>query len=188
MDVSLASPFSALPYTPFNNNTLSRSPSQTADLSSTQAPSLLNFSQSSDDFTMDLSMPSPSQKWKEITTDVLPTFTAPPSPSKQPTKRRKSIPTLTASEKLELIFDFLKKQDWTLGEFLHHTFAHKDDRNGRIPRSQRHGIIVKRFLSGQNKYTVSGILESWFTSPDGYGHNAGSLMYCVTTPYTQILT
>ena len=101
MDVSLASPFSALPYTPFNNNTLSRSPSQTADLSSTQGPSLLNFSQSSDDFTMDLSMPSqssPSQKWKEITTDVLPTFAAPPSPSKQPTKWWNSIPTLTTSD------------------------------------------------------------------------------------------
>jgi len=49
---------------------------------------------------LDLLMPSqssPSQKQKDITTDVLPTFAAPPSPSKQPTKWWKSIPTLTES-------------------------------------------------------------------------------------------
>ncbi|KAJ6506522.1 hypothetical protein C8R45DRAFT_816656 [Mycena sanguinolenta] len=62
---------------------------------------------------------------------------------------------------------------------MHHLFAHKD-----VHRSKRHGIIVERYLSGRNNFSIGGILHHWLTSPDGAGHNDDPFMYSLTTPYT----
>ncbi|KAJ7886591.1 hypothetical protein B0H14DRAFT_2229678, partial [Mycena olivaceomarginata] len=59
------------------------------------------------------------------------------------------------------------KLDWTISDLLHHTFTHQDADNNDIPRSQRHGNIVQRFLSGRTTHCVGEIVHSWLTSPDG---------------------
>jgi hypothetical protein len=87
---------------------------------------------------------------------------------------------LSVQEKLDKVFDLFKELEWTLSEFMHHAFAHKD-----VHRSKRHGVIVERYLSGQNKFTVGGILHDWLTSPDGAGRDDDPSMYSLTIPYTE---
>ncbi|KAJ6503101.1 hypothetical protein DFH09DRAFT_1440647, partial [Mycena vulgaris] len=62
---------------------------------------------------------------------------------------------------------------------MYHVFAHRD-----VHRSRRHANIVQRYLSGQNHRKISGILESWITSPDDAGYEQD--LYDYTTPYTDI--
>ncbi|KAJ7445369.1 hypothetical protein B0H11DRAFT_1618159, partial [Mycena galericulata] len=106
-----------------------------------------------------------------------------PSPNQQPTKRAR--PSLDTREKLHKFFDLLHELDWTLGEFLYHVFAHKDEDNNTIHRSARHGIICQHFLSGNTNHRVSEILEAWLTSPDGRGFT-DQLMFDTLTPYQSI--
>ncbi|KAJ7739732.1 hypothetical protein B0H14DRAFT_3168007 [Mycena olivaceomarginata] len=67
------------------------------------------------------------------------------------------------------MFALLKDLDWTIGEFFHHLFSHKDEDNISISRSQSHGLIVQNFLAGKTNYTVSHIIDLWMTSPYGSG-------------------
>ncbi|KAJ6592012.1 hypothetical protein B0H10DRAFT_2233056 [Mycena sp. CBHHK59/15] len=131
---------------------------------------------------MDMSFEAPtaSQKRKERSSVLLDT----PSPQGQTPKRQKLA--LTTHQKLDKLFDLLKEMEWTLGETLHHLFAHRDSENYPIPRSQRQGLIVEVYLSGRSTYTVSGILEAWLTSPYGRGHS-NQLMFDTETPYLTIL-
>ncbi|KAJ7136429.1 hypothetical protein C8R43DRAFT_893920 [Mycena crocata] len=92
------------------------------------------------------------------------------------------VPKLSTEEKLDKIFDTFQELDWSLGEFLHNLFAHRDTH-----RSQRHAAIVQRYLTGRNKFNIAGILESWLTSPDGSGFNSETEMYSVAIPYTDLL-
>ncbi|KAJ7429297.1 hypothetical protein FB451DRAFT_963813, partial [Mycena latifolia] len=83
--------------------------------------------------------------------------------------------------------------DWTLGDFLHHLFAHQDDGGLQIRRSQRHGLIVQHFLSGKTTHTVSDIITAWLTSPYGRGHADEPLFetetsYLAIRPVRQALT
>ncbi|KAJ7444410.1 hypothetical protein B0H11DRAFT_1616710, partial [Mycena galericulata] len=96
-------------------------------------------------------------------------------------------PDLTTEQKLDRLFDLLKSFGWRLGEALHHIFAHKDSEDNTIHRSQRHGSIMESYLSGKTKYTVSGILEAWLTSPYGRGY-PDRLMFDTATPYSEIRT
>jgi hypothetical protein len=91
------------------------------------------------------------------------------------------ISSLSVEDKLDKVFDLFKSLGWSLGEFMHHLFAHKD-----VHRSQRHGNIVQRYLSGRNFFNVAEILEAWFTSPDGAGNDLESEMFTLTTPYTEL--
>lgn len=68
----------------------------------------------------------------------------PDSPSKAERKRQRAMTReLSVQEKLDKVFDLFKELEWTLSEFMHHAFAHKD-----VHRSKRHGVIVERYLSG----------------------------------------
>jgi hypothetical protein len=67
------------------------------------------------------------------------------------------------------MFALLKDLDWTIGEFFHHLFSHKDEDNISISRSQSHGLIVQNFLAGKTNYTVSYIIDLWMTSLYGSG-------------------
>ncbi|KAJ7737980.1 hypothetical protein B0H16DRAFT_1325652 [Mycena metata] len=127
---------------------------------------------------MSLRTPPPASKRKERAS--LPTDT--PSPHGQTPKRRR--PALTVEQKLEQLFDLLKTLDWTLGEALHHTFAHKDADNRPLHRSQRHGLIVESYLAGKGKYTVSGIIEAMLTSP--YGRGKDEIMFDTETSYLSV--
>jgi hypothetical protein len=111
---------------------------------------------SSDNFTMDMSFEAPASAQKRKDRASLPFDT--PSPQGQTPKRQK--PALTTHQKLDKVFDLLKEMEWTLGEALHHLFAHKDSENAPIPRSQRQGVMVEAYLSGRSNYAVSGILEA----------------------------
>ncbi|KAJ7127279.1 hypothetical protein C8R43DRAFT_897578 [Mycena crocata] len=106
-----------------------------------------------------------------------------PSPQGAPPKRAK--PALDTTQKLDAMFSLLSDLDWSLGEFLHHLFAHKDDENSRISRSQRHGLIVQNFLGGKSTFTVSHIIDAWMTSPYGRGHDELP-MFDTETPYSSI--
>ncbi|KAF7334027.1 hypothetical protein MVEN_02307900 [Mycena venus] len=106
----------------------------------------------------------------------------PDSPSKQASKRQKAkYEDLPMTEKLDKIFDAFKKVGWTLGDFLHHVFAHRD-----VHRSKRHAAIVQRYLSGKGSRHVGNILESWLSSPDDAGYDQGDFMYTTATPYSDI--
>ncbi|KAJ7779878.1 hypothetical protein B0H16DRAFT_1830349, partial [Mycena metata] len=83
------------------------------------------------------------------------------------------------------LFDLMRDLDWTLGDFLHHTFTHQDADKNHIPRSQRHGNIVQRFLSGSTNHNVAEIVHSWLTSPDGRGVRDAD-MFDVETPYLEL--
>ncbi|KAJ7844630.1 hypothetical protein B0H14DRAFT_2233062, partial [Mycena olivaceomarginata] len=67
----------------------------------------------------------------------------------------------TTAERLDKGFDALEKVGWTLGDFLLHVFAHRD-----VHRSNRHAVIVRRYLTGKNTRTVAELLESWMSHPD----------------------
>ncbi|KAJ7456199.1 hypothetical protein FB451DRAFT_1048472 [Mycena latifolia] len=88
---------------------------------------------------------------------------------------------LSVEQKLDKVFDLFQELDWSLGEFMHYVFAHKD-----VHRSPRHGLIVQRYLAGFNQFTIAPILEAWLTSPDGAGHNVDSQMFTLSTPYTEL--
>ncbi|KAJ7703574.1 hypothetical protein B0H17DRAFT_912268, partial [Mycena rosella] len=79
------------------------------------------------------------------------------------------------------IFDALEDVSWTLGDFLHHVFAHRD-----VHRSKRHATIVQRYLSGKSPRNIAGVLESWLTSPDDAGYDQEATSYQTATPYTEI--
>ncbi|KAJ7267142.1 hypothetical protein C8J57DRAFT_1068065 [Mycena rebaudengoi] len=106
-----------------------------------------------------------------------------PSPRGQTPKRPK--PCYDTAEKLDQIFSLLHSLDWTLGDFLFHTFAHQDEKNTHIPRSIRHGAIVHPFLAGLTTHTVAEIIQSWLTSPDGRGFSDDTL-FQTDVPYLQI--
>jgi hypothetical protein len=135
--------------------------------------------QSSENFSMETSFETPSQKRKDRSSAPADT----PSPHGQPPKRPK--PSLTNQQKLDRLFDLFKELDWTLGEALHHVFAHKGVGNAPLHRSQRHGNIVENYLAGRSTYTVPGILESWLTSPYGRGYTE-AVMFDTDTPYPEI--
>ncbi|KAJ7143648.1 hypothetical protein C8R46DRAFT_853149, partial [Mycena filopes] len=84
-------------------------------------------------------------------------------------------------EKLDKIFDVLDDMGWTLGDFMHHVFAHRD-----VHRSKRHASIVQRYLSGRSRRAITDVLDSWLTSPDDAGYDQDDLMYNTTTPYPEI--
>ncbi|KAJ7289648.1 hypothetical protein C8J57DRAFT_1430275 [Mycena rebaudengoi] len=96
-----------------------------------------------------------------------------------PQKRKERAP------RLDQIFSLLHSLDWTLGDFLFHTFAHQDDQNTHIPRSIRHGAIVHPFLAGLTTHTVAEIIQSWLTSPDGRGFSDDTL-FQTDVQYLQI--
>ena len=135
---------------------------------------------SSDNFSMDMSFDPPASSQKRKDRASLPIDT--PSPQGQTPKRQK--PALSTHQKLDQIFNLLKDLDWTLGEALHHIFAHRDSENNQVSRSQRQGAIVETYLSGRSSCTVSGILEAWFTSP--YGRHSDQSMFETETPYLSI--
>ncbi|KAJ7480367.1 hypothetical protein B0H11DRAFT_1724975 [Mycena galericulata] len=89
---------------------------------------------------------------------------------------------MSSKEKLDKIFDLFQEVGWCLGEFMHHTFAHRD-----VNRSPRHGNIVQRYLSGRNRFNVAEILEAWLTSPDGAGADSDTELYSLTIPYTELM-
>ncbi|KAJ7508161.1 hypothetical protein B0H11DRAFT_2185164 [Mycena galericulata] len=142
--------------------------SQLSDITS-RLPTFGQFD-TSDDFTMGMSVTTPLQKRKDRSSGV-PTDT--PSPNQQPTKRGR--PSLDTREKLHKFFDLLHELDWTLGEFLYHVFAHKDEDNNTIHRSSRHGIICQHFLSGNTSLRNIGSLTditrwSWVYGPAHVRH------------------
>ncbi|KAJ7115602.1 hypothetical protein C8R43DRAFT_1138060 [Mycena crocata] len=123
-------------------------------------PTLRQFT-TSDNFMMSMDIETPSQKRKERpTVDPLDT----PSPCGQAPKRPRPL---------------------TLGDFLFHTFAHRDEENTPLHRSARHGIITQRFLAGNTTHTVAEIVEAWITSPDGRGY-ADQPMFDMDNPYLTI--
>lgn len=94
---------------------------------------------------------------------------------------------MTIEERLDKVFDYLKSLDWTLADFLHHTFSHKDhETHQRSPHSQCHGNIVEKFLSGHDKHTIASVVEACLTSPYGSKHISNPLMFSVTTLYINI--
>ncbi|KAK7015997.1 hypothetical protein R3P38DRAFT_2542898, partial [Favolaschia claudopus] len=126
-----------------------------------------------------LSTPPPPSKRKAPPTDPLDS----PAPRAALPKRVKL--SSEEYEKLDRVFDLFQELDWTLGDFLHYTFTHKDSNNIHIARSQRHGNIVQRYLSGQTSHGVGRLLESWFTSPDGRAVDDEDL-FNTETPYRDI--
>ncbi|KAF7346929.1 hypothetical protein MVEN_01445300 [Mycena venus] len=141
-----------------------------------QLPTLGQFT-TSDNFVTSFQTRTPKRKER---TPGMPLET--PSPTGAPPKRRK--PALDTSEKLKKIFALLKDLDWTIGEFFHHLFSHKDEDNIPISRSQSHGLIVQNFLAGKTNYTVSDIINLWMTSPYGSGHD--ERMFETETSYLDI--
>jgi hypothetical protein len=125
--------------------------------------------------------PSPPPKRKERPeTDPLDS----PNPAGQLPKRLKL--SLAIAEKLDKLFDAIHDLDWTLGDFLHHVFTHQDEDKTHIPRSQRHGNIVQRYISGNTTHGVGQIIESWLTSPDGRRGVDEADLFDIETPYREI--
>lgn len=111
----------------------------------------------------------------------------PPSPPQRERKKRKSMKTFpTTVEKLDRVFDLLQSMSWTIGELLHHLFVWTDPRKDGPKRSSRHGLIVKKYLSGTTKYGVSEVLDHWFTSPDGKESEESAKMWSTDVPFTDI--
>ncbi|KAH9944315.1 uncharacterized protein BXZ73DRAFT_87256 [Epithele typhae] len=78
--------------------------------------------------------------------------TAVPASSILPDSRSHFLPTI------------YEDADWTLGEFLYHTFLSGDN----VHREQSHAQRVSRFLKGQDRvYTPGSILDLWMRHPDG---------------------
>jgi hypothetical protein len=107
-----------------------------------------------------------------------------PTQFEEPDPKRIKLPdsSLPIAQKLDKVFDYLKTLEWSTEDFLKHLFAPKTRTS---TRSQRHGLIMERFLSGRDHYTVSKLLESMWITFDGAGHNSVE-MYSVTIPYLEI--
>ncbi|KAH9934138.1 uncharacterized protein B0H18DRAFT_841114, partial [Fomitopsis serialis] len=82
----------------------------------------------------------------------------------------------------------LKEIDWTLSQFLHHLFRVRDENQQPIHRTQSHGLMVRRFLSGQSKYKPISIIDSWLHDHAGRPdpNSPDDLMYSLDKPFTEI--
>jgi hypothetical protein len=99
-----------------------------------------------------------------------------------PKRIKTSDALLPIPQKMDKVFDFLKTLKWSVEDFLRHLF---EPQNHKTNRSQRHGVAVKRFLSGRDRYTVANLLNALWTTSDGAGNDPCGL-YCVDTPYIDI--
>ncbi len=96
---------------------------------------------------------------------------------------------ITAEEKLEAILEDLRRMNWTVGELLYHLFRTHDKKGQRVRRSNSHGSVVGRFLSGSTTYKPIQIVDFWLQDPAGRTHRKDpehELMYSPTTPYGTI--
>jgi len=82
--------------------------------------------------------------------------------SEETDQETRRAPARSADEKLTFMLESLKGINWTVSEFLYHLFRVKDKDNQRIHRTQSHGIIISKFLSGQTRYTPIQIIKEWF--------------------------
>src|SRR5882762_7522120 len=99
-----------------------------------------------------------------------------------PKRMKTSDALLPIPQKMDKVFDFLKTLKWTVEDFLRHLF---EPQNHKTNRSQRHGVAVKRFLSGRDRYTVANLLNALWTTSDGASNDLSGF-YCVDTPYIEI--
>ncbi|KZV80959.1 hypothetical protein EXIGLDRAFT_629312 [Exidia glandulosa HHB12029] len=79
---------------------------------------------------------------------------------KPPTLRR--APALTDTEKLDELFYLLKRFGWSLGVTLDKLFRRQAD--GGLSWSDRHNVIVPKFLSGQATHTASEIVQHMYSN------------------------
>jgi len=110
--------------------------------------------------------------------------------SEEPKRKKQSYgPRRSTADKLAAIFDAIRDVNWTLGEFLYHTFQTKDKDGQDMKRSHQHSKYATHFLQGQTAYTPGIILECWYHSPDGRVHGGSGQevsMYATTPVYTKI--
>jgi hypothetical protein len=99
-----------------------------------------------------------------------------------PKRIKTSDVLLPIPQKMDKVFDFLKTLKWSVEDFLQHLF---EPQNHKTNRSQRHGVAVKRFLSGRDRYTVANLLNALWTTSDGAGDDPSGF-YRVDTPYIEI--
>ncbi|KAJ7732866.1 hypothetical protein B0H16DRAFT_1468379 [Mycena metata] len=133
----------------------------------------------SEDYVMGFHPPTPVSPPKPNKRKII---SEPDSPSQKEHRRRTACyESLTVEEKLDKVFDVFADVGWVLGDFMHHTFTHRD-----VHRSKRHATIVQCYLSGRSPRTITGILDAWLTSPDDAGYDQDDLLYTTATPYTEI--
>ncbi|KAJ7717441.1 hypothetical protein B0H16DRAFT_1700968 [Mycena metata] len=113
----------------------------------------------------------------------IPPNSAPPSKKTKTAPRKKPR---TEAEKMQIIFDTIQAQGWSLGEFIFNTFRS----TGRdAKRGQTHAQMASTFLGGRGRYTPSAILTCWLKSADGVlpaGSPHHAEMFSSEKPYTSI--
>ena len=126
------------------------------------------------------------KKENQPLSDVLPSLTN----SEEPKRKKKSYrPRRTTADKLAIIFNAIRDVNWTLGEFLYHTFQTKEKSGLDIKRTTQHAMYATHFLQGETSYSVGMILECWYLSSDGHVHDGLAedvSMYSTTSDYTSI--
>jgi hypothetical protein len=103
--------------------------------------------------------------------------------------KRNYTPRRNNSQKLEAIFESVRKLNWTLSDFLYYTFRTIDEDGHEIHRTHQHAKVTSHFLQGHGKFSPAYIIDAWFHTPDGrIASNSPDmdLMYSTTTPYTEI--
>ncbi|KIJ09313.1 hypothetical protein PAXINDRAFT_52429, partial [Paxillus involutus ATCC 200175] len=89
----------------------------------------------------------------------------------------------SSEQKLTVIFQAIKDANWTLGDFLYHTFSKSNTTNRSLT------AYANKFLKGDSTYGVGAIVRLWMQSPDGAvscSSDLASLLYNLDTPYDKI--
>ena len=74
---------------------------------------------------------------------------------------------LTVNEKVNKVLDLLKSFKWSIGDFLHYTFAMQDSKNKSFIPTNTHYQMVSKFLTGETNIRVAHILDLWMKSTYG---------------------
>ncbi|KAF9043082.1 hypothetical protein BJ165DRAFT_1529208 [Panaeolus papilionaceus] len=88
------------------------------------------------------------------------------SPTSSTPNHPPNLAILSDHDKLEHLYDVLKKFRWTLGDLLHHIFQHVGSKKV-TGRSLRNSAAVSKLLKGQTGISLGSIINYMYTHPSG---------------------
>lgn len=96
---------------------------------------------------------------------------------------------LTVNEKVNKVLNLLKSIKWSIGDFLHYTFAMQDSTKKSFIPTNTHYQMVSKFLTGETNIRVAHILDLWMKSTYGLpakDHLEWRYMYSTEVDYLTI--
>ena len=95
----------------------------------------------------------------------------------------------TVNEKVNKVLNLLKSFKWSIGDFLHYTFAMEDSKKNSFIPTNTHYQMASKFLTGETSIRVAHILDLWMTSTyglPGKDHVERKNMYSTKVDYLLI--